>query len=98
MFYPSLHRLADMFYGGEALIKKTFRAYPSTLPLLIYHGSEDKVTWHDASKQLVEDIAATDKTFKSYEGYFHEPHNEVGAFSVQENDVRLIQGICISSL
>ncbi|KAK9896437.1 lysophospholipase [Cystobasidium minutum MCA 4210] len=71
-------QLADMFFGGEALLSKTYKTYPSELPLLIYHGSEDKVTWHEASKQLVDKITASNKTFTSYEGYYHECHNEPG--------------------
>lgn len=38
-----LHRLADMFFGGEALLKRLHRSYQRQLPLLIYHGTEDKV-------------------------------------------------------
>ncbi len=44
-------------------------------PLLIYHGTADTLTSHDASKQFA-DSAKGDVTFKSLEGFFHESHNE----------------------
>jgi len=44
-------------------------------PLLIYHGTADKLTSHDASKAFSEK-AKGDITFKSLEGYYHESHNE----------------------
>jgi alpha-beta hydrolase superfamily lysophospholipase len=44
-------------------------------PLLIYHGTGDKLTSHDASKQFA-DSAKGDVTWKSLDGFFHESHNE----------------------
>lgn len=68
-----------MLNSGTALQEKNYRNYPSSLPLLVYHGSEDQVTWHDASQKFVEMVKADDKQFISYEGYYHECHNEVSA-------------------
>jgi alpha-beta hydrolase superfamily lysophospholipase len=45
------------------------------LPLLIYHGSADKLTSHDASKEFASN-AHGDVTWKSWEGFYHECHNE----------------------
>lgn len=44
-------------------------------PLLLYHGTGDRLTSHDASKEFA-GKAKGDVTFKSLEGYFHESHNE----------------------
>ena len=44
-------------------------------PLLLYHGTADTLTSHDASKAFAEK-ASGDVTFKSLEGFFHESHNE----------------------
>lgn len=44
-------------------------------PILLYHGTADKLTSHDASKQFCEK-ASGDVTFKSLEGFYHESHNE----------------------
>lgn len=35
-----------MFFGGEALLDRLYRNYPPGLPLLVYHGTEDKVRLH----------------------------------------------------
>lgn len=47
-------------------------------PLLLYHGTADKLTSHAASKAFAEK-AKGDVTFKSLEGYYHESHNEAEA-------------------
>lgn len=45
------------------------------LPLLIYHGSEDRLTSHDASAEFASK-AKGDVTWKSWDGLYHECHNE----------------------
>ncbi|MFT5019762.1 MAG: alpha-beta hydrolase superfamily lysophospholipase [Polaribacter sp.] len=45
-------------------------------PALVYHGTEDKLTSHNASKQFCEDAKGADVTFKSLHGFYHESHNE----------------------
>ncbi|MBI1289386.1 MAG: alpha/beta fold hydrolase [Flavobacteriales bacterium] len=47
-------------------------------PLLLYHGTGDQLTSHDASKQFAEK-AGSNVTFRSLEGYYHESHNEAEA-------------------
>ncbi len=44
-------------------------------PLLLYHGTADTLTSHDASKEFAEK-AGGDVTWRSLEGFFHESHNE----------------------
>ena len=66
-----------MLNSGQALLDKNYRSYPASLPLLVFHGNEDQVTWHDASQQFVEKVKANDKQFISLPGYYHEAHNEV---------------------
>lgn len=44
-------------------------------PLLLYHGTADQLTSHDASKEFA-GKAKGDVTFKSWEGFYHESHNE----------------------
>jgi len=43
-----------------------------TVPLLAMHGSKDQVTPPAGSKELVEAAASTDKTFKSWDGLYHD--------------------------
>jgi alpha-beta hydrolase superfamily lysophospholipase len=45
------------------------------LPLLIYHGSADRLTSHDASEEFARKVKG-DVTWKSWSGLYHECHNE----------------------
>ncbi|MBL7067548.1 MAG: alpha/beta hydrolase [Candidatus Marinimicrobia bacterium] len=47
-----------------------------TLPIMIMHGSCDKITNPDGSIDLYEAVASNDKTLKMYNGFYHEIHNE----------------------
>lgn len=47
-----------------------------TLPLLIVHGTEDKLVPTAGSQELYERAESTDKTLKLYEGLYHEVLNE----------------------
>ncbi len=44
-------------------------------PVLLYHGTADTLTSHNASKAFAES-AGGGVTFKSLEGFYHESHNE----------------------
>ena len=44
-------------------------------PLLIYHGTDDKLTHYDASKEFGFTVTG-DVTWKSFQGFYHESHNE----------------------
>jgi alpha-beta hydrolase superfamily lysophospholipase len=57
---------------GEWLLH---HAKHTPVPLLIMHGTEDKLTSYEASKQLASQLSG-DVTFKSYQGLYHEIHNE----------------------
>lgn len=46
--------------------------------VLLYHGTADKLTSHDASKKFAQD-AGGKVTFESLDGYYHESHNEAPA-------------------
>ena len=47
-----------------------------TAPLLLLHGTEDKLASVDASRRLFEHLGATDKQLGIYQGYYHELFNE----------------------
>ncbi len=47
-----------------------------TLPIMVMHGSSDKVTNPDGSIDLYEAVGSNDKTLKMYNGFYHEIHNE----------------------
>ena len=45
-------------------------------PLLVMHGTEDRLASPQATKEVFEKFAANDKELKIYEGYYHELFNE----------------------
>jgi len=47
-----------------------------SLPLLILHGSDDRLADPEGSKSLYERAQSKDKALKLYEGYYHEVMNE----------------------
>lgn len=47
-----------------------------TKPLLILQGTADKLVDPAGAREFFERAASTDKTFKEYEGFYHELHNE----------------------
>lgn len=66
-------RLGMFFIGGaqEVLAK----AAEWKLPLLLMHGTEDRLALINGSEQFIAK-AKGDITFKRYQGYYHELHNE----------------------
>ena len=61
---------------ADQLLKKSFGLI--TLPLLILHGTADKVTKPSGSKEFYEKAGSSDKTLKLYEGHFHDLLADVG--------------------
>ena len=47
------------------------------MPCLILHGSADALTNPRSSREFFEKAGSKDKTYKLYEGYYHEVYNEV---------------------
>jgi len=70
--------VADMLLGGPRLLQDGYKRFPQTLPLLLYHGTADKVTSFASSQEFESKIKANDKRFVALDGYYHEPHNEPG--------------------
>jgi acylglycerol lipase len=48
-----------------------------TLPLLLVHGSEDRLAPVQSSRMVYERVSSEDKTLKIYDGLFHEVLNEI---------------------
>lgn len=53
------------------------KAATFSLPVLIMHGSEDKVTNPEGSGEFFRNITSQDKTLIPYPGLYHELHNEL---------------------
>jgi len=76
--------VAEMVRADERL-KRDFPLF--TLPLLIIHGTKDTVTRPEGSQEFYDRASSADKTLKLYEGYFHDPLNDIGKEAVMA-DVR----------
>lgn len=67
--------MAAMVRADERLKKEFPRL---TLPVLILHGTEDKVTRPGGSQIFYDQAGSKDKTLKLYPGHFHDLLNDVG--------------------
>jgi acylglycerol lipase len=76
--------VAEMVRADERL-KTAFSRM--TLPILILHGSADKATLPSGSQFFHDHAGSADKTLKLYDGYFHDPLNDLGKEMVMA-DVR----------
>lgn len=68
-------------FGAEMLA--TLRRLPSEmpqidLPILIMHGTADRLSDPEGSRMLYDRVGSSDKTLKLYEGFYHEIFNEPG--------------------
>lgn len=80
----------DILIKGESQPAQTSKAminasqrlseeFPAiTLPVLILHGTADKVTKPSGSQHFYEQAGSTDKTLKLYEGHYHDMLNDIG--------------------
>jgi acylglycerol lipase len=68
---------------ADEMLGKSFRQI--TLPLLILHGTGDRVTKASGSKEFYERAGSSDKTLKLYEGHFHDLLADVDKQLVMED-------------
>lgn len=76
---PLVHDKASMGFGkaGFEVADWTLsNAEKLQMPALLMHGSADRITNPEGTKQFYERAGSSDKTLRIYEGYFHEIHNE----------------------
>jgi alpha-beta hydrolase superfamily lysophospholipase len=75
---PLVHdRISVSFFLGtyEAGLWALAHAAEQKKPLYIFHGTADRLTSHDASRQFA-NLAKGDVKWQSWDGLFHECHNE----------------------
>jgi alpha-beta hydrolase superfamily lysophospholipase len=78
---PLYNRSATPRWFDEALrtqIEVLRRASEFAAPVLVVSPGADRVADSRAARQFFEAAASKDKEFKTYDGYRHEPFNEVG--------------------
>lgn len=81
-----VERKATVRWGAEFLAAVDLvnaRAGEVQVPYLLVHGSADKITSADGSREFHAKTASSDKTLSIYDGYFHELHNEPEAERVK---------------
>jgi len=83
---PLVHRGRIPARFGAELIK-TVDKLPSLipgikLPIIIMHGTKDRLSKPEGSQMLYDLVGSSDKTLKLYEGFHHEIFNEPGHLQV----------------
>jgi alpha-beta hydrolase superfamily lysophospholipase len=62
-----------------------------TLPVLILHGTADKVTRPSGSQRFFDTAGSKDKTLKLYDGHYHDLLNDYGREAVMQDIVEWIE-------
>ena len=70
---------------NQAVERFKFEGGKITLPVLILHGSEDRIVDPTCSEYLHEKVSSSDKQLTIYKGYFHEIYNEPEKQSVYDD-------------
>ena len=80
--------VAALTRAGDRLEREFGRI---TLPVLILHGTSDKVTRPDGSQTFFDNAGSTDKQLILYDGYAHDLLNDVGQERVMEDIIGWIE-------
>lgn len=76
---PLVHNQVSFMTGASMLAAAaaldTYKG-EMKVPTLIMHGSADKVTDYKASEQFAKRVTGKEVTFKGWDGFYHEIHNE----------------------
>lgn len=71
--------IVEMLDRGKQLQDREVAAsFPRSLPVLVAHGTADRVTDCEASRRFVDMLQVDDKAFKVYDGWYHKLHAEPG--------------------
>ena len=74
--------------GGELAMvmqKLPYQMPEIVLPILIMHGTADRLVDPEGSRLLYEKVSSEDKTLKLYNGFYHEIFNEPGREQVSKD-------------
>lgn len=58
---------------GDTVVKNSSKIQA---PVLFLHGTADRLVSYHQAQKCFEKIGSVDKTWKSLDGFYHEPHNE----------------------
>jgi len=68
------------------------KSFPLKISILLVHGGADPVTNPKATEEFYQRVAFADKTFKRYEGQYHELHNETDPMLMLRDVVEWLSG------
>jgi acylglycerol lipase len=92
---PLIAHESQPFATVAALVRADARiraeAAQITLPIFIAHGAADKAAKPSGSRHLFETVGSADKTYKQYEGRYHDPLNDLGREEVFADMCRWIE-------
>ena len=87
----AIRTAAEIIRLGEA----TMAAAPKiTLPLLVIHGTSDRITSPSASAAFYEAASSSDKSISFYRDMYHETHNEPGGNRVWDGVIEFVVEHC----
>ncbi|KAF8945254.1 hypothetical protein BGZ47_003013 [Haplosporangium gracile] len=93
----SLQCLGDMIYQGQKILKKRWKKFPTPLPTLLLHGTDDPIcsykATHTLSFQLLK-LQPLNFIFRSWKGNMHDPHWDLDASSVRSEYTTWIRNSC----
>ncbi len=78
---PLVHDRVSARFGFEFMAAEEEclnRAIELTMPLMVFHGSDDPIAGLDGSKEVYEKAISADKELHVFQGLFHETMNEAG--------------------
>ena len=67
------------------------------IPILMIHGSSDRITSPQHSRQFFEQITHADKTYLAFEGGFHSSHNDIDHEQATSEILNWLEARCLPS-
>ena len=94
---PLLHKKISIEMALASIEKGVWaleNACRVNLPLLIMHGTDDRVTQHSASEDFIKQVDNDLGRLKLYDGLFHDLHNDANKDLILQDVYTWIQEVC----
>ncbi|CAG8706487.1 23436_t:CDS:2 [Cetraspora pellucida] len=82
------NKISILTHGENSILNNNYKKM--TFPMYIAHGSDDKVTEINASKQFFVKTTSANLMFREWEGRYHEMHNDYGNTEVIQSYIKWI--------
>ncbi|KAK9446770.1 Alpha/Beta hydrolase protein [Limtongia smithiae] len=73
----TLRQMSQMLDRGAKLLQPHYIAGIVQRPVLVIHGTGDKINLYDASKRFIDIVPVPDKTLITIDGAYHELHHDI---------------------